>query len=415
MGHALGLLHEQSRSDRDRYVTINWQNILANKEGNFYKSSNSDNYGAYDFDSVMHYDQYAFSTDGLPTIQMLPAYCQYQDTIGQLTHLSPLDQTGMQFRYPFPEAPPPPTKVTASVDTSRSSVELEWSGTQALGYHIYRHTVSNSATATLLASTAGSPYQDTSAVADTYYYYWLKATNTVGASAFSLPARGRRDIPQLAAPTGVSASDGTYLDRIRVTFNPVAGATHYRIHRKPYAMGGPPSPITGWIDIAVAVTNVLIRRIDEAGCNWWWVAGVRREASDGFWQVHINTNLTLTGGATAECWLDTDVNFVLANGVALGPTPCNLSVGSQTTPFVGTVEFEGTGEALTTGLNPSAGTNLRYANRESYAAKATGAGGAESLTITVTHMSGYDGGTLLHLQNNQAFTVRQAHFEAAQR
>jgi hypothetical protein len=59
------------RHDRDSYVTINWQNIQAGTEYNFdkYDQSYAHPYDvAYDYSSVMHYDAYAFSANGLPTI-----------------------------------------------------------------------------------------------------------------------------------------------------------------------------------------------------------------------------------------------------------------------------------------------------------------------------------------------------------
>jgi predicted Zn-dependent protease len=34
IGHAVGLWHEQSREDRDRFVTIHWENIQPGKEHN---------------------------------------------------------------------------------------------------------------------------------------------------------------------------------------------------------------------------------------------------------------------------------------------------------------------------------------------------------------------------------------------
>ena len=33
------------------------------------------------------------------------------------------------------------------------------------------------------------------------------------------------------APTGVAASDSTFTDKVRVTWNPVSGATSYTVHR----------------------------------------------------------------------------------------------------------------------------------------------------------------------------------------
>uniref|UniRef100_A0A914XDT3 Metalloendopeptidase n=1 Tax=Plectus sambesii TaxID=2011161 RepID=A0A914XDT3_9BILA len=70
--HALGFHHEQSRTDRDRYVRIIYDNIIRNEEHNYEKS----NYWEvtklgteYDFRSVMHYDPYAFARDNSkPTI-----------------------------------------------------------------------------------------------------------------------------------------------------------------------------------------------------------------------------------------------------------------------------------------------------------------------------------------------------------
>jgi len=69
--HALGFWHEQSRSDRDSYVKINWQNIAVDQQHNFnkYTSATADTLGfPYDYYSIMHYEWNAFSTNGQATI-----------------------------------------------------------------------------------------------------------------------------------------------------------------------------------------------------------------------------------------------------------------------------------------------------------------------------------------------------------
>ncbi|CAG0900446.1 unnamed protein product [Cyprideis torosa] len=69
MMHAIGFFHEQSRPDRDDYVTIHWENIRPDTEGNFQKETESviDSLGSpYDYNSVMHYPRRAFLKPGLP-------------------------------------------------------------------------------------------------------------------------------------------------------------------------------------------------------------------------------------------------------------------------------------------------------------------------------------------------------------
>ena len=68
--HSLGYYHEQSRPDRDNFVTINFGNIKINKEDNFKFKQNIETFGVpYDGRSNMHYSYKAFSKNGLPTIE----------------------------------------------------------------------------------------------------------------------------------------------------------------------------------------------------------------------------------------------------------------------------------------------------------------------------------------------------------
>ncbi|XP_076135732.1 meprin A subunit beta-like [Alosa pseudoharengus] len=98
--HALGFWHEQSRYDRDDHVTIKWENIKSGEEHNFAKefSNTSSTQGTpYDYWSVMHYGQYAFSKGGEPTIITKDA--DFQDVIGQEQDMSSLDVVELNRLY----------------------------------------------------------------------------------------------------------------------------------------------------------------------------------------------------------------------------------------------------------------------------------------------------------------------------
>ncbi|KAK7865057.1 hypothetical protein R5R35_007184 [Gryllus longicercus] len=96
--HALGFLHEQNRWERDRYVTIHWENIQQGREDNFQAATkeSTDDYGVpYDYDSVMHYSANAFTKNGRPTIVPMDSNAQ----LGQRRGLSKGDIKKLNSMY----------------------------------------------------------------------------------------------------------------------------------------------------------------------------------------------------------------------------------------------------------------------------------------------------------------------------
>lgn len=71
IGHTVGLYHEQSRKDRDNYVTINWNNLPTSQEVriNYQQFSDLTNHGVFDFNSLMMYSSFDFAIDpSIPTM-----------------------------------------------------------------------------------------------------------------------------------------------------------------------------------------------------------------------------------------------------------------------------------------------------------------------------------------------------------
>ncbi|XP_020603064.1 zinc metalloproteinase nas-4-like isoform X2 [Orbicella faveolata] len=100
MMHALGFFHEQSRTDRDNYIMVLWWNIEPGFEQNF------DSYGPdrvdsaeepYDFDSLMHYDNQAFSKNGDNTLQSIS---DPNRPLGNMDDLSVIDIKQLLKYYP---------------------------------------------------------------------------------------------------------------------------------------------------------------------------------------------------------------------------------------------------------------------------------------------------------------------------
>lgn len=96
IGHALGLWHEQSREDRDKFIKVQLDNVADEHAHNFDKHVlDGDDVGTYDFGSIMHYPAKAFSQNGKPTIVTLGG-----EEIGQRTGLSKGDIAAIRSVYP---------------------------------------------------------------------------------------------------------------------------------------------------------------------------------------------------------------------------------------------------------------------------------------------------------------------------
>jgi hypothetical protein len=74
MGHTVGLWHEQSRPDRNTYLSVNYNNLIKGSISNF--NQIYDNLQAptlFDYASIMEYPAFAFSRNGGPAIESIPA------------------------------------------------------------------------------------------------------------------------------------------------------------------------------------------------------------------------------------------------------------------------------------------------------------------------------------------------------
>ncbi|XP_042876332.1 protein SpAN-like [Penaeus japonicus] len=90
VGHAMGFWHEQSRSDRDNYVTIVTQNIRSAALGNFDLRVDNPWGVPYDYYSDMHYSGTGFTKNSFNTIVTKDP--RFQNIIGQRTGLSHMDK-----------------------------------------------------------------------------------------------------------------------------------------------------------------------------------------------------------------------------------------------------------------------------------------------------------------------------------
>ena len=221
--------------------------------------------------------------------------------------------------------PPAPTGVLATDGSYPNKVRVTWTASSgATGYEVWRFTSNNSNSSSRLAlGLGGSPYDDTTVIAGTNYYYWVKATNAGGTSAFSLSDSGYASNAIPSAPTGVSASDGTYSDRIRVSWTPSAGAIGYEVWRNTNNVSGSatkiaPSIVSSPYDDLTASQGIThyywIKATNASGASAFSASDAGLRASTSF---SISGTVSYVGPQTGMVQVMASPYFVGQSNIAL--------------------------------------------------------------------------------------------------
>jgi hypothetical protein len=293
MGHATGLYHEQSRYDRDSFVTFNLDNLFDGQESQYAQPiDNAQDVGLYDFASIMMYYPLALSRNGKVTMESKPAGIEFGvsptysagdiDTIKRLYGAAPKTVTVAAL----------PAGATVLVDgvATKTPKAFSWainsthtlavpSGAQLVGGQAYIYGRWNDVTAASHSITvkpgSGTPATPTSSPAVTVYnaafIHLVKfapevsvigeGTVTASPAAKAYPGVSGRYYPArlLVTYTAHPAANyifGGWVQQTPSGLNPVAGTSSDFVFANVYQTGTPLTTIaTNPADVGVLVDN----------------------------------------------------------------------------------------------------------------------------------------------------------------
>lgn len=229
-----------------------------------------------------------------------------------------------------------PGDLTASDGTDTGGIQLNWLATTNVNhYEVWRANTNTLALATKIADTGTNvTYYDTIVNPGLARWYWVRAINDTGGDGdFSVPDTGWRFLP---APTGLTATSGTYTNRVALSWTGSSGAVTYEVWRSIYTNIGLASLL---VTVSAAVTTYDDTIVDALLPYYYWVrsrtpdmgnysdfaSGYRAallkpsniSASKGTFNSKIRVLWQAVDAATKyEIWRSTDTN--MGNAVRIG-------------------------------------------------------------------------------------------------
>ena len=163
--------------------------------------------------------------------------------------------------------PATPVNVQASDGAFTDKIQITWNAvTGVTSYELYRY-IDSVGPPNHVADPTGTTYNDTAPSPGRTYWYWVKACGANHCSELSENNDGWRSI---IAPGNVQASDGTYLDKVAISWNLVGAAASYRVNRADSEAGTKTqigSPSTNNFDDTTALPGRMYYYWISS-CNW---------------------------------------------------------------------------------------------------------------------------------------------------
>ena len=387
LGHVVGLWHEQSRPDRDTYVSVNYDNLIKGSISNFNQIyDNAQETTLFDYASIMEYPAFSFSRNGGPAIESIPAGIPLSNLTGYTT----ADIDGIERLYGNP-----PTAIT--VTSNPPGLQVIVDGTTITTPQVFTiWTLYSTHTLSVSSSVQSQPGDIVNSTTPTTFYYtygrWNDSTEATHAITV-LPGNGEPSTPatspsvttysanfiQLvpyaatvyptgsgtvtASPLAQSYSGSSLLfytarQQVTLTGSPNAGQNFYEFNNAPFWLPGGlgANPKTFYVpDTGLTVNSTAefspdpIYTVNDTPNPF--SSNLYIYADGGFWYAPKNFSLfydsTWTSGSTHTLSVDTPVYPYSSNSRYAFDS---WSDGTATT--TDTVELPAASAAYTANLTP---------------------------------------------------------------
>jgi PKD repeat protein len=205
-----------------------------------------------------------------------------------------------------------PTGVDATDGDFMNKVGISWNSVSGASSYTVLRATSSGGTYSSIGTPSATNFDDTTASIGVTYYYKVRSESAAGSGGTSTDDSGWR---KTAAPTGVDASDGSFTDKVQITWNSVTGATSYTVLRATSAAGsyssiGTPSS-TSFDDTTASIGTTYYYKVrsesaagsgDMSTNDSGWrktAAPTGLVASDGTYPNKVGLNWDSVSGATS--------------------------------------------------------------------------------------------------------------------